>query len=454
MHSLENFTKKLFSVFKEHNKIEQFEIYGEYNKKDILMSRLDSRGRWMGDIVKDSNLHAKLQCTIFLKNGIYASIQKDYLIGMEAENIVQELLSVASNSKADKSMKLSPKFDIQLAGLEIWDPRFPNIRDEDRKEVVGWNMEVIKNSSSKARGRLFRLEEAEWVRLFVCSEGRNFREKSTCFSLYGEVELMVKPPRKLSEVVISRHFADVASRPISMGLVRSLDSGDRLSQLVETDYNVVLESKVVAELIAAFIPCFEFSAIQSKQSFLHRHLNKQIASKKLHIIDDGTLPNGLNTRAFDMRGLPPKALTLVCEGVVDMLYYRQSEAIRQGVQPTGHNGFGGALWPGNIMVKAGRRSLNMILSEQELTLTCTHLLEPIQFDMTTGNVVCIVGCTLMREGKRRRLHGGRIDCNILDIFQAIQEIVSTQKRIDFVDASAWVLKDLKIQMLRGMEEEE
>ena len=77
MHSLENFIKKIFNTLKEHHQIEHFEIYGEYNKNDILMSQLDSRGRWMGDILKDSNLHARLQCTVFLANGKYAQIEKD-----------------------------------------------------------------------------------------------------------------------------------------------------------------------------------------------------------------------------------------------------------------------------------------------------------------------------------------------------------------------------------------
>ena len=60
MHSLENFIKKIFNALTEHHQIEHFEIYGEYTKNDILMSQLDSRGRWMGDISKDSNLHAKI----------------------------------------------------------------------------------------------------------------------------------------------------------------------------------------------------------------------------------------------------------------------------------------------------------------------------------------------------------------------------------------------------------
>ncbi len=453
MHSLENFIKKISNSLLDQHQIEHFEIYGEYYKNDILTSQLDSRGRWMGDIAKDSNLNSRLQITAFLRDGGYGQVAQEYLIGMEASELVERIIADARSRTKDASMKLSPRLDVQLAGLEIWDPRLPNISDEDRKEVVGWNMEVIKNASSKARGRLFRLEEAEWTRLFSCSAGRSLKEKSTRFSLFGEAELMVKPPRSLSKTIISRHFADVASRPISMGLVRSLDSGDRLSQLVEDEYFVVLEAKVVAEIIAAFIPCFAFSAVRSKESFLHKHLNKSIGPKKLHIIDDGSLPNGLNTRAFDMRGLPPKPLTLVCEGAVDQLYYMQNEAERENVQPTGHNGFGESLWPGNILVKSGRRSLNMILSEEELTLTCTHLLEPISFNILTGDLTCVVGCTLLREGKRRRLQGGKIQCNILELFACIQEIVSTQMRIDYVDASAWVLKGLKLEMLRGSAEE-
>jgi predicted Zn-dependent protease len=252
----------------------------------------------------------------------------------------------------------------------------------------------------------------------------------------------------MSELHTSRHFADVASRPISIGIVRSLDSGERLTSNIKEDFTLVFETKVVAELMQPILACFSYKKILNKESFLHRHIGKRIGSKKLHVIDDASLPNGVNTRAFDARGVPPIARTLICEGVVRDFYISSNDAVDSENKPTGHMGLDGNLWPGNIIIKAGRRSLNMILSADESTIFCTHLLEPIKFDEETGDIEMLLGCSMVREEKRRRLHGIRISTDVVNIFDAIDEVASTQRRIDSVDASDWVIRNLDVQFLQ------
>jgi len=98
-------------------------------------------------------------------------------------------------------------------------------------------------------------------------------------------------------------------------------------------------------------------------------------------------------------------------------------------------------------VKAGRRSLNMILNADEVVLFCTHLLEPIQFDESTGDIEMLIGCSMLREDKRRRLHGARLKTHLVTLFDSIDEVVSTQRRIDAVDASDWILRNIVFEFL-------
>ena len=449
MDSLENIVQLFIQKGMSQKGMASFEVYAEYRDTAFLTSVLDSRSRWMGEIDKKSEQRIDLFCLVCTKEEQEAFTKITWEAGFDIDGMWRNLVQQAQkNNKKTKIYRHSEGHTIRNAGLEIWDPRYPNITDEDRREVIDWNMEVIKQASSRAKGKIFRLEETQMNRMFFSSDGRRFEEKSTHFSLFGEVELQVRPPRRLSELHTSRHFADVASRPISMGIVRSLDTGERLTSNLEENYIVVFEAKVVAELFKAILGCFSYEKIRDKESFLHRYIGQRIGSQKLHVIDDASLPNGVNTRAFDARGIAPIARTLICEGFVRDFYVSIDDAALTEMKPTGHLGFDNSLWPGNLIIKAGRRSLNMILTPTDVAIFCTHLLAPVHFDETTGEIELLLGCSLLREEKRRRLHGVRIKKHIVQIFDAIDEVASTQRRIDSVDASDWVLKNLKVEFLQ------
>ncbi|MAA78613.1 MAG: hypothetical protein CL916_05090 [Deltaproteobacteria bacterium] len=448
MDSLESITQKIVQLSISTKDIERYQVYGEKRDSAYLTSALDSRSRWMGEIQKTEKTTLDLVWTLYFSNNRMA--QKRFFVDEKTnvDELLCEMREEATPINQHMLYTTTKHMVIREHGLEIWDPRYPNITDEDRKEVIDWNMEVIKGASSRAKGREFRLEETEKMRIFYSSDGRKSTEKSTHFSLYGEVELQVRPPRRMGELHTSRHFADIASRPISIGIVRSLDSGERLTSILEEEYTVVFEGKVVASLISSILGCFSYKKIKEKESFLHRYIGKRIGSTKLHVIDDGSLPNGVNTRAFDADGIPPRPRTLICEGFIRDFYVFTQDAFVYQEEPTGHMGIDGSLWAGNIIIKSGRRSLNMILAPDEITIYCTHLLAPIQFDESTGDIEMIIGCSMMREGVRRRLHGVVLKTHVVKIFDAIDEIANTQRRIDAVDVSDWVLRDIKFEFLQ------
>lgn len=448
MDSLEKIIQKIIELSISSKEVEGYQVYGEKRDTAYLTSVLDSRSRWMGEIKKTEGTTIDVVWTIVCSK--YRLAKKRLLVheNMNLEVVLAQLIEESKPVDPILLEKNTKHMVIRGNGLEIWDPRYPNIADDDRREVIDWNMEVIKGASSRAKGREFRLEETEMIRVFCSSDGRKSTEKSTHFSLYGEVELQVRPPRRMGELHTSRHFADIASRPISVGIVRSLDSGERLTSILEEEYTVVFESKVVASLMSAILGCFSYRKIKEKESFLHRYIGKRIGSTKLHVIDDGSLPNGVHTRAFDADGIPPKPRTLICEGFIRDFYIFTNDGLKYKEDPSGHMGIDGALWSGNIIVKAGRRSLNMILGSDDVVIYCTHLLAPVQFDESTGDIDMIIGCSMVRDGVRRRLHGVRLRTHLVKIFDAIDEIANTQRRIDYVDVSDWVLRGLVLGFLK------
>ena len=59
----------------------------------------------------------------------------------------------------------------------------------------------------------------------------------------------------------------------------------------------------------------------------------------------------------------------------------------------------------------------------------------------------LIGCSMLRDEKRRRLHGARLKTHLVTLFDSIDEVVSTQRRIDAVDASDWILRNIVFEFL-------
>ncbi len=77
-------------------------------------------------------------------------------------------------------------------------------------------------------------------------------------------------------------------------------------------------------------------AVQKGRSLFADKLDKEVASKEVNIIDDGSLEAGLATAPFDGEGVPSKATDLIKEGLLTNYLYDIYTASKDGVESTGN----------------------------------------------------------------------------------------------------------------------
>lgn len=127
-------------------------------------------------------------------------------------------------------------------------------------------------------------------------------------------------------------------------------------------YDVILGPNVVANLMNDVISAASAFNVDAGLSFIAGMLTKRVASKSLTLVDDGTLSDGLNSRAFDDEGLPTQKTIVIKNGVLQSFLHNSSTAKKFGRHSTANAG-----WivpqPWNIIVERGGTSEEGLFSD-------------------------------------------------------------------------------------------
>ncbi|MBI3291997.1 MAG: TldD/PmbA family protein [Elusimicrobia bacterium] len=99
---------------------------------------------------------------------------------------------------------------------------------------------------------------------------------------------------------------------------------------------VVFDPAVTAEFLNLLAPALCADQVQKGQSFLAQRLGQPVGSRLVTLVDDGRLPKGLATSAFDDEGVPTQRLVLIEQGRLDRWLYDIATAARDGVNSTGN----------------------------------------------------------------------------------------------------------------------
>lgn len=102
------------------------------------------------------------------------------------------------------------------------------------------------------------------------------------------------------------------------------------------NYPVILRNEAAAALLATFATSFSAQAVHDGQSRLKGKLGESMASKKLTLVDDPFLPDGLRSATFDSEGVPTRKHKIVENGKLRTYFHNQKTAKKDGVTSTGH----------------------------------------------------------------------------------------------------------------------
>lgn len=422
-----------------------YELLVEVDQEAIYTSLKDIRGRWMNAHLLSNNSTQRLRMLVVLESGAWAESILDPINVDEIESIVPDLINIARSN----NMTIKPRTDsyaITFRGLEIYDLRYDRMTEADREEIFSENIDRLLVGGVVQPLGIWLNENASF-RYFVSSNQSANHERSTRFTLRCEAMLNDNAKTADSIQVTSRRIADVGSRPVGAELLKRLKAQSQVHPFPDQKHPYILEPIVVAAIVRAILPAFDGETLRDNRSFLCGKQGTKVGSSILHMVDNASLPNGIATRSFDGHGVPSNLLTLVREGVFQDNYISSHHAQNTNQRPTGHYDLAGRLSCGNISLKEGRRSRNMIASDIGPYLCLSQIKDPVNLNIQTG-YLSFSAHTSFVDGEDVKYVGAvGLQCSIFDLLGSIHEIASDHTRHEEVDTSSWVILDLPFESL-------
>lgn len=131
---------------------------------------------------------------------------------------------------------------------------------------------------------------------------------------------------------------------------------------------VLFSSEAFEEIfLDALFEAIDGDTVLKGKSRLKDKLGKRVASPGFLLVDDGTVPGGVGSAAFDREGLPHRRTVIVGDGMLHAFLYDGKAARRAGRQPTGHAQGSARSIPGigttNVRVAGGQAADEELFKE-------------------------------------------------------------------------------------------
>lgn len=191
---------------------------------------------------------------------------------------------------------------------------------------------------------------------------------------------------------------------------------------------VILEPYVATGFLGLLAPALSAEAVQKGRSLLAGKVGSKVASELIHIIDDGTLANGLSSAPFDGEGFPTSRTVLIQGGTLQGYLHNSYTAAKDGVQSTG-NGVRGSfkgtpeVGTTNFFIEPGARTAEEIISKVSKGLYVTevmglHTANPISGDFSLG----ASGLWIENGQITRPVRGMAIAGNIMELLSSVDAV--------------------------------
>lgn len=196
---------------------------------------------------------------------------------------------------------------------------------------------------------------------------------------------------------------------------------------------IFLEPDVFGNFLRVVIGAVSANNVQKRMSRWFGQLNQKVTSDCLTIEDNGLLPGGSGSSAFDREGVIRKPLKIIDKGVLTSYLYNSYSANKENRESTGH-AVGGTrsiptVGPSNVIVMAGEKSQADLIKEIKKGLYVTRLsVQPNPFSGDFSGVV--KGGFLIEDGELKKpVIETMIAGNIFALLNQISGLSSERKKI-------------------------
>lgn len=360
----------------------------------------------------------------------------------DAEELIDQAMASTFESAEDRFAGPVERVGPIPTGLGILDRRHERLELEDRVDAV---RDIARQARQDERftPETFVYEDAKTWRGLANSRGIQFEEEASWFKLHGAIR---GQGLRLEETAESRAFASIISLPLGTRLLKRAD--DLLLEgevLAPGPVRVVLPPLPMARLLAVLGEHFTPRELSDGSFFLQDREGAPVVSTELHVVDDGQLPGGLRTRAFDDRGSIPVPVMLLQEGVIAGRFLNPEKARSLDTRATGHV-FEQGVRANNLVMRAGTRSINALLTELGgPSLMIDDLPDLSGLDLKTGDFEAVVDGIVMEANQPvGAMRGVTIRGNLGEMLRNVQTICNNTDRIGHVDAASLIADGLEL----------
>jgi PmbA protein len=281
------------------------------------------------------------------------------------------------------------------AKASVFDPEIPGTPVD---ELIAWGEEAVRVIREEFPGLVVNVHLARGVTEVTVrnTAGGERHERRSYLSMGVDAEHVREGDIWLvyaSRIV--RRKADLDREALLTELLRYLRWGKTVATPPTGTPPVLFSPTGMTVLLLPLMVGFSGLSVFLGTSPLKGRLGEHAFDRRLSIVDDGTIPFGPRSRAFDDEGLPTSRLPLVEDGVVQGFFYDLRAAALASAEPTGNGmkgsplGGGGfrnppAPAPRNIVIQPGEGDLDELIRDMKDGLIVVDVLGLGQGNVQSG----------------------------------------------------------------------
>jgi PmbA protein len=376
---------------------------------------------------------------------------------IEAQNAVEDIirgaLSAARASKPDQDWKGLPEKKTYVAPDKIFDPAILELRSEGLVDIASSMIDAAVSVDK----RIFPIEggagAAYLSSAIANSNGVTGFERGTI------MECSVATVAKEGNTVTPVCFEFNAGRDHNVdpewvgkeAAQLALDSLKTKQIKTETTQLILTQFALQDLLYFTLINAVKADSVQRNQSPFQGKIGETVASEAVTIHDDGLLPGGLRTWAFDGEGTPQQKTTLIEKGVLRNFLYDNYAAKKEGKESTGNASRAGylstpSIEATNFQIMPGNMTPDQLLSEVDNGLIIyylqgAHSSNPISGDFS---IVATPAWKISKGEIKHATRGVMLAGNIFEVLKNITATADNQRQMGQLIAPWILVENVKV----------
>jgi PmbA protein len=347
------------------------------------------------------------------------------------EDIILRALSAARASKPDQDWNGLPEKKACAAAEKTYDRKILDLRSEGLVDIAS----SMLDAAVSVNKRVFPIEggagAAYLSSAIANSNGVAGFDKGTM------MECSLAAVAKEGNTVTPVCFEFNAGRtynvdPTWVGkeAARLAVAALKTKQIKTETTKLILTQFALQELLYfTLINAVKADNVQRNQSPFQGRLGEKVASENITIHDDGLLPGGLHTLAFDGEGVPHQKTTLIEKGVLRNFLYDNYAAKKEGKESTGNASRAGYLsTPSidatNFHITPGNKTADQLMSEVDDGLIIYYLQGAHSSNPVSGEF-SVVATPAWKISKGKITHATRGVMLAGNIFEALKNVSDT-----------------------------